>query len=77
MSLKSIRALTRGSGITEEMQNLWTRSAPDTSGYSSAIQDYTDLFYTLSPQYKDFIEARFKRNAFDLEIMHIHISPCQ
>ncbi|KAH3890410.1 hypothetical protein DPMN_014491 [Dreissena polymorpha] len=59
------------------MQNLWTLSASDASGYSSAIQDYTDLFYTLSPKHKDFIEARFKRNAFDLEIMHIHISPCQ
>ncbi len=38
-SLKSTGGLTRGSGMTEDMRNLWTLSVPVTSEYNSAMQD--------------------------------------
>ncbi|KAH3816191.1 hypothetical protein DPMN_117702 [Dreissena polymorpha] len=74
--LKNTGGLTRGSGMTEEMQNLWTLSALVTSEYNSAMQDFTDLAYTTSPQHKDSTEARIKRDASDLEKMHTKISTC-
>jgi len=43
------------------MRNLWTLSAPVTSEYNSAMQDFTDLTYTTSPQHKDSTEARIKK----------------
>ena len=66
-SLKSIGGLTHGSGMTEDMRNLWTLSAPVTSEYNSAMQDFTDLTYTTSPQHKDSTEALIKRDASDLD----------
>jgi len=65
-SLKSTGGLTRGSGMTEDMRNLWTLSAPLTSEYNSAMQDFTDLAYITSPQHKDLTEARITRDASDL-----------
>ena len=38
-SLKSTDGLARGGGMTEELRNLWTLSAPVTSEHSSAMQD--------------------------------------
>ena len=66
-SLKSTGGLTRGSGMTEDMRNLWTLSAPVTSEYNIAMQDFTNLTYTTSPQHKDSTEARIKRDASDLQ----------
>ncbi|KAH3730546.1 hypothetical protein DPMN_056536 [Dreissena polymorpha] len=51
--------------MTEEMQTPWTLSA--TSEHKSAIQDFTDLTYTTSPQHKDSTEACIKGNSSDLE----------
>ena len=62
--------------MTEEMQNLWTLSAPVTSEYNSAMQDYTDLAYTTSPQHKESTEVHIKRDASDLEKMHTKITTC-
>ena len=75
-SLKSIGGLTHGSGITKEMRNLWTLSAPVTSEYNSAMQDFTDLTYTTSPQHKDSTEARIKRDASDLEKIQTKLAAC-
>ena len=57
-SLKSTGGLTRGSGMTEDMRNLWTSSAPATSEYNIVMQDFTNLTYTTSLQHKDSTEAR-------------------
>ena len=51
-SLKSTGGLTRGSGMTEDMRNLWTLPAPVTSEYNRAMHDFTDLTYTTSPQHR-------------------------
>ncbi|KAH3852474.1 hypothetical protein DPMN_094984 [Dreissena polymorpha] len=75
-SLKSAGGLTSSNGKTEEMQNLWTLSAPVTSEYNSAMQDYTDLAYSTSPQHKESTEACIKRDAFDLEKMHTKVTTC-
>ena len=45
-SVKSTGSLTRGSGMTEDMRNLWTLSAPVTSEYNIAMQDFTNVKYT-------------------------------
>ena len=74
-TLMSTGGLTRGNGMTEDMRNLWT-SAPVTSGYNSAMQDFTDLTYTTSPQHKDSTEARIKRDASDLEKIRIKLAAC-
>ena len=44
--------------MTEDMRNLWTSSAPATSEYNIAMQDFTNLTYTTSLQHKDSTEAR-------------------
>jgi len=75
-SLKSTGGLTRGSGMNEYMRKLWTLSAPVTSEYNSAMQDFTDLTYTTSPQHKDSTEARIKRDASDLEKIRIKLAAC-
>ncbi|XP_068246882.1 uncharacterized protein [Palaemon carinicauda] len=75
-SLKTTGGLTHGSGMTEEMCNLWPLSAPVTSAYISVMQDFTELTYTTSPQYKDSTEARIKRDASDLEKIQTKIAVC-
>ena len=72
--LKSTGGLTRGSGMTEDMRNIWTLSAPVTSEYNIAMQDFTNLTYTTSPQHKDSTEARIKRDASDLEKIRIKLA---
>jgi hypothetical protein len=57
--------LTRGSGMTEDMRNLWTLSVPVTSEHNSAMKDFNDLTYTTSPQ-----------NASDLEKNQIKLAVC-
>ncbi|KAH3713091.1 hypothetical protein DPMN_072858 [Dreissena polymorpha] len=52
-SLKNTYCLSRGSGCNEVMKNRWALSAPVTSEYNSAMQDFTGLTYTTSPQHKD------------------------
>ena len=74
--LKSTGGLTRGRGMTEDMRNLWTLSAPVTSEYNIAMQDFTNLTYTTSPHYKDSTEARIKRDASDLEKIRIQLAAC-
>ena len=75
-SLKSTGGLTRGSGMTEDMRNLWTLSAPVTSEDNIAMQGFTNLTYTTSPQHKDSTEARIKRDASDLEKVRIKLAAC-
>ena len=75
-SLKSTGGLTNGSRMTEEMCNLWILSAPVPSEYKSAMQDFTHLTYTSSPQHKDSTEACIKRDASDLEKIQTKITAC-
>ena len=53
--------------MAEEMQTPWTLSA--TSENNSAMQDFTDLTFTTSPQHKDSTEAYIKGDSSDLEKM--------
>ena len=62
--------------MTEDMRNLWTLSAPVTSEYNIAMQDFTNLTYTKNPQHKDSTEARIKRYASDLEKIRIMLAAC-
>ncbi|KAH3729568.1 hypothetical protein DPMN_055539 [Dreissena polymorpha] len=68
------RGLTRGSGMTEEMQTPGILFA--TSEHNSAIQDFTDLTFTTSPQHKDSTEAFIKEDSSDLEKMQAQITTC-
>ena len=70
-SLKSTGGLTRGSGMTEDMRNLWTLSE-----YNIAMQDPTNLTYTTSAQHKDSTESRIKRDASDLEKIRTKLEAC-
>ena len=72
---KSTGGLIRGSGMTEDMRNLWTLSAPVTSVYNIAMQDFTKQTYTTSAQHKDSTEARIKRDACDLEKIRRSLNP--
>ncbi|KAH3872268.1 hypothetical protein DPMN_035483 [Dreissena polymorpha] len=58
--------------MTEEMQTPWTLFA--TSEHNSAMQDFTDLTYTTSPQLKDSTEACIKWDSSDLEKMQTQIT---
>ncbi|KAH3860676.1 hypothetical protein DPMN_023587 [Dreissena polymorpha] len=73
-ALKSTACLSRGSGYNEVMQNRWALSAPVTSEYNSAMQDFTELAYTTSLQHKESNEVRIERNASDLEKIQTQIT---
>ena len=60
--------------MTDEMQTPWTLSA--TSEHNSAMQDFTDLTFTSSPQHKDSTGACIKGDSFDLEKMQTQITTC-
>ncbi|KAH3813907.1 hypothetical protein DPMN_142377 [Dreissena polymorpha] len=51
--------------MTEEMQTPWTLSAA--FEHNSAMQDFTDLIYTTSPQNKVSTEACIKADSSNLE----------
>ncbi|KAH3713277.1 hypothetical protein DPMN_073064 [Dreissena polymorpha] len=68
--------LTRGSGMTEKMHNPCILSAHVTSKYNSAMQDFTDLAYTTSPQHKDSTEACIKRDGSDLDTIQTKNTTC-
>ncbi|KAH3798999.1 hypothetical protein DPMN_152603 [Dreissena polymorpha] len=51
--------------MAEEMQTPWTLSA--TSEHNSAMQDFTNLTSTKSPQHKDSTYACIKWDSSDLE----------
>ena len=74
--LKSTGGRTRGSGMTEDMQNLWNISALVTCEYNIAMQDCTNLTYTTRPQHKDSTEACIKREASGLEKIRIKLATC-
>ncbi|KAH3791876.1 hypothetical protein DPMN_145367 [Dreissena polymorpha] len=63
-----------GLGRDLEMQTPGTLSA--TFEHNSAMQDFTDLTYTTSPQHKDSIEACIKGDSSDLEKMQTQITTC-
>ena len=62
-SLKSTVGLTCGSGMTEDMRNLLTLSAPVTSEYNIAMQDFTNLKlaacspFTSDPTLRNFVNG--------------------
>ncbi|KAH3713202.1 hypothetical protein DPMN_072988 [Dreissena polymorpha] len=62
--------------MTEEMQNPCTLSAQVTFKYNSALQDFTDLAYTTSPQHKDSTEACIKRDDSDLDKIQTKNTTC-
>ncbi|KAH3808064.1 hypothetical protein DPMN_136413 [Dreissena polymorpha] len=62
-SSKNTSGLTRSSGTTKEMENLWALSALVTSECNTAMQDLTDLTYTTCPQHKYSHEAGINRYA--------------
>ncbi|KAH3865027.1 hypothetical protein DPMN_028065 [Dreissena polymorpha] len=58
--------------MTEEMQTPWTLST--TSEHNIAMQDYTDLTDTTSPQHKNSTEVCTKGDSSDLEKMQTQIT---
>jgi len=62
--------------MTEDLRNLWTLSAPVTSEYNSAMQDFTGLIYATSPQQKESCEARIKKDASDIEKIRQKLAAC-
>ncbi|KAH3713274.1 hypothetical protein DPMN_073061 [Dreissena polymorpha] len=62
--------------MTEEMQNPCTLFPHVTFKYNSALQDFTDLAYTTSPQHKDSTEACIKRDASDLDTIQTKNTTC-
>ncbi|KAH3864171.1 hypothetical protein DPMN_027186 [Dreissena polymorpha] len=58
--------------MTAEMPTPWILTA--TSEQNSAMQDFTDLTYTKSPQHKDSTEACIKMDSSDLKTMQTQIT---
>lgn len=56
--IKSIRGLTRGSGMNERQRLIWIYSMPDCVEIKNAMQDLTGLHYETSEQHKDVGAAR-------------------
>ena len=62
-SLKTSGGLTKGSGMSEEQRAVWTMSAPVTSQYHFAMQEFCDIVYATSEQHKEASKARVSRDA--------------
>jgi len=65
-SLKTTGGLTRGSGMTEHQRAVWTMSAPISSSYNYAMQEFNNTVYTTSEQHKEATLSRIQRDRFDL-----------
>ena len=65
-SLKSTCGLTRGSGMTEHQRALWTMSAPISSAYNNAMQNFNSTVYATSEQHKEAAPSRMDRDRIHL-----------
>ena len=65
-SLKSTWGLTRGSGMSEQQRPVWTMSAPVSSAYNYAMQEFGETVYTTSDQHNDPSAPRMARDKEDL-----------
>ena len=50
-SLKTTGGLTRGSGMTESQRRVWLLSTPACAQVNSAMQELTEVSYTISDQH--------------------------
>ena len=66
-SLKSTGGLTRGSGMTEHQRALWTMSAPLSSAYNYAMQDFSNTVYVSCEQHKEVTPSQIERDRTDLQ----------
>ena len=66
-SLKSTGGLTRGSGMTEHQRALWTMSAPMSSAYNYAMQDFSNTVYVPSEQHREATPSQIERDRTDLQ----------
>ncbi len=64
-SLKSTGGLTRGSGMTEHQRDVWTMSAPISSAYNYAMQEFSNTVYTTSEQHKEATLSQMERDRED------------
>ena len=71
-SLKSTVGLTRGSGITEHQRATWTMSAPISSAYDYAMQNFnktSEQHKVTSEQHKEPTPSRMERDIKDFETL--------
>ena len=68
-SLKSTGGLTRGSGMTEHQRDVWTMSAPVSSAYNYAMQEFSNTVHTTIEQHKEATASRMERDRADLAIL--------
>ena len=66
-SLKSTGRLTRGGGMTEHQRAVWLMSAPISSAYNYAMQNFNNKISTTSEQHKEATASRIQRDTADLE----------
>ena len=52
--------------MTEHQRAIWTMSAPISSAYNFAMQDFNKTVYTTSQQHKEAIASRMERDRADL-----------
>ena len=66
-SLKSTGRLRRGSGMTEHQRALSTMSAPISSAYNYAMQDFSNTVYVSSEQHREATPSRIDRDRTNLQ----------
>jgi hypothetical protein len=60
---------TRGSGVTEDIRNVWLASRPDCAQVNNCMQTLTGQFRKTSEQNKDVSSSRQKRDWSDLKLL--------
>ena len=68
-SLKSTGGLTIGSGMTEHRRAIWTMSAPMSSAYNYAMQNFNKTLYVTSEQHKEATRSSMERDIKDFETL--------
>ena len=56
--------------MTEHQRAVWLMSAPISSAYNYAMQNFNNKIYTTSEQHKEATASRIQRDTADLEIIY-------
>ncbi len=65
-SMKTSGGLTRGRGMTETQRLVWLMAHPVSSEVNNAMQELTNVTYSVSEQHKEETKSRLEKDDSDM-----------
>ena len=69
-TIKTSGGLTRGSGFTENMCNIWVLSRAACARVNESMQELTNMYQIIGEQNRDIAPSRQSRDYKDLKILN-------